>query len=61
VAVADNADGAPLIIHNCNTKDSLANQDWVVAFWTPTGEDGPARNSSVQQITIFGDKVCAKT
>ncbi|KAJ7305538.1 ricin B lectin domain-containing protein, partial [Mycena albidolilacea] len=48
IAVADNADGEPLTIHNCNTEN-LANQDWDVAFYTrqPAGP---------QQIKIFGDK-----
>jgi hypothetical protein len=49
MAVADNADGEPLIIHNCNTEN-VANQDWDVTFdvRTPVGP---------QQIKIFGDKV----
>ncbi|KAJ7214166.1 ricin B lectin domain-containing protein [Mycena haematopus] len=48
IAVADNADGAPLIIHDCNTE-SPANQDWSLSFYTrePAGP---------QPITIFGDK-----
>ncbi|KAJ7305535.1 ricin B lectin domain-containing protein [Mycena albidolilacea] len=48
MAVADNADGEPLIIHNCNTENT-ANQDWDVTFdvRTPVGP---------QQIKIFGDK-----
>ncbi|KAJ7720489.1 ricin B lectin domain-containing protein [Mycena olivaceomarginata] len=48
IAVGDNADGEPLIIHNCNTED-LANQDWDVSFFgrVPVGP---------QQIKIFGDK-----
>ncbi|KAF7341849.1 hypothetical protein MSAN_02040400 [Mycena sanguinolenta] len=48
IAVADNADGAPLIIHDCNTEDP-ANQDWSLSFYTrePAGP---------QPITIFGDK-----
>ncbi|KAJ7868542.1 ricin B lectin domain-containing protein, partial [Mycena olivaceomarginata] len=48
IAVADNADGEPLIIHNCNTED-LTNQDWDVSFFgrVPVGP---------QQIKIFGDK-----
>ncbi|KAF7369659.1 hypothetical protein MVEN_00296900 [Mycena venus] len=50
IAVAENADGEPLIIHNCNTED-LANQDWEVEFSTVSGSlVGP------QQIKVFGDK-----
>ncbi|KAJ6453957.1 ricin B lectin domain-containing protein [Mycena sanguinolenta] len=48
IAVTDNADGAPLIIHNCNTED-VANQDWEVEFFS-------IYNSGPEQITIFGDK-----
>ncbi|KAF7373795.1 hypothetical protein MSAN_00591200 [Mycena sanguinolenta] len=55
IAAANNVDGSPLIIHNCNTEP-LSDQDWNVTFWIPTEEDGPARNSGPQQITIFGDK-----
>jgi hypothetical protein len=48
IAVADNADGSPLIIHDCNTE-SPDNQDWALSFFTrePAGP---------QPITIFGDK-----
>ncbi|KAF7369719.1 hypothetical protein MVEN_00303400 [Mycena venus] len=55
LAVADNADGEPLVIHNCN-NGPFPNQDWQVSFWIPTEEDGPARNSAPQQIKVFGDK-----
>ncbi|KAJ7836696.1 ricin B lectin domain-containing protein [Mycena olivaceomarginata] len=48
IAVADNADGEPLTIHNCNTEN-LANQDWDVAFYT-------RQLAGPQQIKIFGDK-----
>ncbi|KAJ7482681.1 ricin B lectin domain-containing protein [Mycena latifolia] len=49
IAVADNADGEPLIIHDCNTESNLANQDWKVSFFTrqPAGP---------QQIQVLGDK-----
>ncbi|KAJ7810273.1 ricin B lectin domain-containing protein [Mycena olivaceomarginata] len=55
IAAADNADGDPLIIHNCNTEDP-ANQDWNVTFFHPAEEDGPARNSAPRPLKIFGDK-----
>ncbi|KAF8196329.1 ricin B lectin domain-containing protein [Mycena galopus ATCC 62051] len=48
IAVADNADGEPLIIHNCNTEN-LANQDWDLSFFT-------RQNAGPQQIKVFGDK-----
>ncbi|KAJ7924181.1 ricin B lectin domain-containing protein, partial [Mycena leptocephala] len=49
IAVAENADGEPLIIHNCNTESELTDQDWVVAFFTK-------ENAGPQQISVFGDK-----
>jgi hypothetical protein len=49
IAVANNADGEPLIIHDCNTDD-LANQDWEVSFFT-------RENSTPGPIKVFGDKV----
>ncbi|KAJ7258068.1 ricin B lectin domain-containing protein [Mycena haematopus] len=49
IAAADNANGEPLIIHNCNTENP-ANQDWDVSFFT-------RQNAGPQQIKIFGDKV----
>ncbi|KAF7369744.1 hypothetical protein MVEN_00306100 [Mycena venus] len=52
ITVADNADGEPLIIHNCNAE-SLANQDWVVTFFTP---QKIPQNFGPQQLQIFGDK-----
>ncbi|KAJ7865535.1 ricin B lectin domain-containing protein [Mycena leptocephala] len=48
IAVANNADGEPLIIHDCNTDD-LANQDWEVSFFT-------RENSTPGPIKVFGDK-----
>jgi hypothetical protein len=50
IAVAENAAGEPLIIHDCNTEPDLSNQDWTLSFFTrqPAGP---------QQIKIFGDKV----
>ncbi|KAJ7865536.1 ricin B lectin domain-containing protein, partial [Mycena leptocephala] len=53
IAVANNADGEPLVVHNCNTED-LANQDWEVTFWTPP--PGPIKNAGPQQIKVFGEK-----
>ncbi|KAJ7688019.1 ricin B lectin domain-containing protein, partial [Mycena rosella] len=50
IAVAENADGEPLIVHNCNTEN-LANQGWNLTFWT-----GPVKNVGPQHITVFGDK-----
>ncbi|KAJ7881984.1 ricin B lectin domain-containing protein [Mycena olivaceomarginata] len=49
IAVAENAAGEPLIIHDCNTEPDLSNQDWTLSFFTrqPAGP---------QQIKIFGDK-----
>jgi len=49
IAVADNADGEPLIIHNCNTESDLADQDWEISFYT-------RENAGPQQVTVFGDK-----
>ncbi|KAJ7907519.1 ricin B lectin domain-containing protein [Mycena leptocephala] len=49
IAVAENADGEPLIIHNCNTESDLTDQDWEVAFFT-------RENAGPQQISVFGDK-----
>ncbi|KAJ7865539.1 ricin B lectin domain-containing protein, partial [Mycena leptocephala] len=48
IAAAENADGEPLIIHDCNTED-LVNQDWQVSFFT-------RQNAGPQQIKVFGDK-----
>ncbi|KAJ7258100.1 ricin B lectin domain-containing protein [Mycena haematopus] len=55
IAVANNTDGEPLIIHNCNTEP-LPNQDWQVIFWYPQEEEGSAENAGPEQITVFGDK-----
>ncbi|KAJ7635785.1 ricin B lectin domain-containing protein [Mycena polygramma] len=56
VAVADNADGSPLIIHDCNTED-LTNQDWEVNFWASTvGEGHSGTSVGPQQIKVFRDK-----
>ncbi|KAJ6554342.1 ricin B lectin domain-containing protein [Mycena capillaripes] len=56
IAVADNADGEPFIIHDCNTED-LANQDWNLTFWTTTvGEESSGKNVGPQQLKVFGDK-----
>ncbi|KAJ6506805.1 ricin B lectin domain-containing protein [Mycena sanguinolenta] len=51
IATTENADGAPLIIHNCNTE-STENQDWDLAFYNKESEAGP------QPITIFGGEKC---
>ncbi|KAJ7450174.1 hypothetical protein FB451DRAFT_1186948 [Mycena latifolia] len=48
ISAASNADGAPVVIHDCNTEDT-ANHDWEVSFFTRQAA-GP------QQITVFGDK-----
>ncbi|KAF7343887.1 hypothetical protein MVEN_01677400 [Mycena venus] len=49
IAVAENADGEPLIIHDCNTESDLAVQDWEISFYT-------RENAGPQQIKVFGDK-----
>jgi hypothetical protein len=48
ISVADNADGSPLVIHDCNTE-ATANQDWQLSFFT-------RQNAGPEPITIFGDK-----
>ncbi|KAJ7054608.1 ricin B lectin domain-containing protein [Mycena amicta] len=50
IAVEDNVDGAPVVVHNCNEDDGdNAVYDWEVSFFTrqPAGP---------QQIRIYGDK-----
>ncbi|KAJ7092400.1 ricin B lectin domain-containing protein [Mycena belliarum] len=48
ISVANNTDGSPVVIHDCNTE-APANQDWKLSFFTrqPAGP---------QPITIFGNK-----
>ncbi|KAJ7192229.1 ricin B lectin domain-containing protein [Mycena pura] len=48
IAAETNADGSPLVIHNCN-NEPLADHDWQVSFFTK-------QNTSPQQIKVFGDK-----
>ncbi|KAJ7493560.1 ricin B lectin domain-containing protein [Mycena latifolia] len=48
ISAADNEDGSPLVIHDCNTEDT-ANQDWQLSFFT-------RQNAGPQSITVFGDK-----
>ncbi|KAF7354293.1 hypothetical protein MVEN_01117600 [Mycena venus] len=48
IAAAENVDGEPLIIHNCDTED-IPNQDWDVSFFDK-------RNAGPQQIKVFGNK-----
>ncbi|KAJ7133277.1 ricin B lectin domain-containing protein [Mycena epipterygia] len=50
ISVADNADGEPLVIHDCNTE-TLANQDWEATF-AFKGDTSPS------PITIFGGEKC---
>ncbi|KAJ8080058.1 hypothetical protein PM082_016885 [Marasmius tenuissimus] len=42
------ADGAPVVIHDCNTEE-LAKHDWEVSLFT-------RQNSGPQQLKVFGDK-----
>ncbi|KAJ6465702.1 ricin B lectin domain-containing protein, partial [Mycena sanguinolenta] len=49
IGAAENADGQPLIIHNCETE-SASNIDWDLSFFTGTQSAGP------QQIVLFEDK-----
>ncbi|KAJ6465714.1 ricin B lectin domain-containing protein [Mycena sanguinolenta] len=49
IGAAKNADGQPLIIHNCATA-STSNEDWAVSFFTGTQSAGP------QPIVLFGNK-----
>ncbi|KAL0565791.1 hypothetical protein V5O48_016228 [Marasmius crinis-equi] len=48
ISASGNADGAPVVIHNCNTED-VANHSWEVSLFTkfPAGP---------QQIKVFGTK-----
>ncbi|KAJ6533443.1 ricin B lectin domain-containing protein [Mycena vulgaris] len=48
VSVAENADGEPVTIHDCNTE-ALANQDWEATF-AFKGDTAPS------PIKVFGDK-----
>ncbi|KAJ7054559.1 ricin B lectin domain-containing protein [Mycena amicta] len=48
IAAPSDTNGAPLVIHNCNTE-ALANQDWQVNFFMRQ-DVGP------QQIKVFGNK-----
>ncbi|KAJ7292493.1 hypothetical protein C8J57DRAFT_1703447 [Mycena rebaudengoi] len=48
VGVANDVDGAPLIIHNCN--EDLTHQDWTLAFAGKT-------STNPEPIKIFGDTV----
>ncbi|KAJ6578663.1 ricin B lectin domain-containing protein [Mycena vulgaris] len=55
ISTASNADGSPVVIHDCNTQDP-ANQDWQLTFFHPQDNAGPAQNAGPEPITIFGDK-----
>ncbi|KAJ7123658.1 ricin B lectin domain-containing protein [Mycena epipterygia] len=48
VSAQSNEDGAPVVIHNCNTEDT-ANQNWALSFFD-------RENAGPEPITIFGDK-----
>ncbi|KAJ7292525.1 ricin B lectin domain-containing protein [Mycena rebaudengoi] len=48
ISTPDNANGSPLVIHNCNTN-TLANQDWQFSSFT-------RQDAGPQPIKIFGDK-----
>ncbi|KAJ6600672.1 ricin B lectin domain-containing protein, partial [Mycena sp. CBHHK59/15] len=48
ISAPDNANGAPLVIHDCNTE-TRTNQDWQLSFFD-------RQNAGPQPITIFGDK-----
>ncbi|KAJ7163010.1 ricin B lectin domain-containing protein, partial [Mycena filopes] len=48
ISVPDNADGAPLVIHDCNTE-ALVNQDWSLSFFDK-------QSAGPQPITVFGNK-----
>ncbi|KAF7369740.1 hypothetical protein MVEN_00305700 [Mycena venus] len=48
MSVAENADGEPLIVHNCNSE-SLTNQGWNATFYGRTSTDP-------EQIRVFGNK-----
>lgn len=49
ISVPENANGAPVTIHDCNTQKNASNQDWELSFFTrqPAGP---------QPIKVFGDK-----
>ncbi|KAL0564616.1 hypothetical protein V5O48_017425 [Marasmius crinis-equi] len=48
ISASENADGAPVVIHNCNTED-VVKHSWEVSLFSkfPAGP---------QQIKVFGDK-----
>ncbi|KAJ7285915.1 ricin B lectin domain-containing protein, partial [Mycena rebaudengoi] len=48
ISAANNVNGAPLVVHNCNSGN-LANQDWTLEF-------GGRTSTSPEPIKIFGDK-----
>ncbi|KAJ7292537.1 ricin B lectin domain-containing protein [Mycena rebaudengoi] len=48
VSTANNVNGAPLVIHNCNNED-LTHQDWTLQFAGRT-------STNPEPIKIFGDK-----
>ncbi|KAK1231148.1 hypothetical protein PQX77_005739 [Marasmius sp. AFHP31] len=48
ISASENADGAPVVIHDCNTEET-AKHDWEVSLFT-------RQNAGPQQIKVFGDK-----
>ncbi|KAK1221243.1 hypothetical protein PQX77_015951 [Marasmius sp. AFHP31] len=48
ISASENADGAPVVIHDCNTEET-AKHDWQVSLFT-------RQNAGPQQIKVFGDK-----
>ncbi|KAJ7640148.1 ricin B lectin domain-containing protein [Mycena rosella] len=48
ISAESNEDGAPLVVHDCNTEN-VTNHDWEVSFFT-------RQNAGPQAITVFGDK-----
>ncbi|KAJ8080057.1 hypothetical protein PM082_016884 [Marasmius tenuissimus] len=48
ISASENADGAPVVIHDCNTEE-VAKHDWELSLFT-------RQNAGPQQIKVFGDK-----
>jgi len=56
LTASSNADGAPVVFHNCDTLD-----DTTSSIWTVVAGGGPAGSSPAGQIKIFGNKCLDNT
>ncbi|KAK1231208.1 hypothetical protein PQX77_005678 [Marasmius sp. AFHP31] len=52
IAASDNADGAPVVIHDCNNED-VSKHSWSVLPWSPSRQP---TNGIPAPVKIFGDK-----